>query len=99
MMSKTGLLAMCLTLVTSLGALTGEAAAQGKKKLQVYILAGQSNMVGHASYLTIPALLTSQRPEDRQLAKWVFKEDGIAPGAARELLEIRIQRDKLAGEL
>ena len=53
------------------------------KRLKVFILAGQSNMVGHAQYHTIPALLTAEEPGVKQLAKLIFKEGAIAPGDTR----------------
>ena len=46
------------------------------KKLQVFILAGQSNMVGHANYITVPRLIADERPEVQELAGLVFN-----PGA------------------
>ncbi len=82
-------------LLSGFGAVTVDAADLEKKKLQIFILAGQSNMVGHAHYITIPALLTAQEPGVTELAKLAFNEGGIAPGAARGQLETRIKRDKL----
>ena len=49
-----------------------EMAEPAKKKLQIFILAGQSNMVGHSYYITIPTLLTAKEPEVRNLANLVF---------------------------
>lgn len=94
-MRNTRIFALLAALVTGLGSITASAAEMEKKKLQVFILAGQSNMVGHAHYITIPALLTSEEQEDARLAKFVFKEGAITPGAAREQLEVRIKRDQL----
>ncbi|NQU25093.1 MAG: hypothetical protein HQ567_27725, partial [Candidatus Nealsonbacteria bacterium] len=34
-------------------------AADAAKPVKVFILAGQSNMVGHANYITVPTLLTA----------------------------------------
>ena len=69
------------------------------KKLQIFILAGQSNMVGHANYITIPALLRAEEPGVKELAKLIFKKGKIAAGMAKDLIETRIKRDKLNGEL
>ncbi len=69
------------------------------KRLKVFILAGQSNMVGHAQYHTIPALLTAEEPGVKQLAKLIFKEGAIAPGDTRDMLESRVKRDALDGDL
>jgi hypothetical protein len=77
------------------GSVWVQAAEPASKKLQIFILAGQSNMVGHANYITLPAMLTADEPRVKELAKLVFKEGAIAPGAAKEQLETRIQRDKL----
>lgn len=77
----------------------GLRAKDSPKPLQVFILAGQSNMVGHAQYQTIPALLTGEEPGVRELAKLIFKDGGIAPGDAKDLIETRIQRDALDTEL
>ncbi len=61
-MPKTMLVKTCVALLFALASLTSEAGEPAKKKLQIYILAGQSNMVGHANYITIPALLTAEEP-------------------------------------
>jgi len=44
------------------------------KKLQVFILAGQSNMVGHANAHTIATLYDSDDAGDKRLAQLVFKK-------------------------
>jgi hypothetical protein len=91
-----------LSIGLSLGLLyasVGNAAELTKKKLQVFILAGQSNMVGHANYLTIPALLTVEDPRAKALAALLFKEGAIAPGMTRELLETRFKKAALANDL
>jgi len=80
-------------------ALGANAAEISKKKLQIFILAGQSNMVGHAHYRTIPALLTAEEPGVKNLAKLIFKEGAIAPGDAKDMIESRIKCDKLNKEL
>jgi len=76
-----------------------KAAELTRKKLQIFILAGQSNMVGHASYLTIPALLSVDEPRAKALATLLFKEGAIAPGTARDQIETRFKRDALANDL
>ena len=45
------------------------------KKLQIFILAGQSNMVGHANSHTMATLYDSDITGDQQLAQMVFKKD------------------------
>lgn len=99
MLPRMKLVSACFAFFLALGSLSGGAAEPSKKKLQVFILAGQSNMVGHANYITLPSMLTADGPGVRELAKLVFKEGAIAPEAAREQLETRIQRDKLSEDL
>ncbi len=98
MMSAAKLFAACAIFLFAVGSTVG-AGESAKKKLQIYILAGQSNMVGHARYITLPALLNVDEPRAKELAKWIFKDGAIAPGDAKAALEIRIRRDKLTGEL
>ena len=50
-----------------------EKPAVKKEKLQIVFLFGQSNMVGHANYITVPRLFADERPEVQELAKLVFK--------------------------
>ena len=79
-----------------------------KKKLQVFILAGQSNMVGHANYITIPTLFTDKDPEIRDLARLVFKEGAevtramvdaqIAKKIERDDLNKQIRDKKITGD-
>jgi len=51
------------------GLLLAASAATGAEKLQVFILSGQSNMVGHASSYLLANLMDSPRAEDAALAK------------------------------
>ena len=67
-----------------------------KKKLQVFILAGQSNMVGHANYITIPTLFTDKNPEIRELASLVFKDGREVTRATVDAqIAKKIERDDL----
>ena len=50
----------CLALL--IAAHSAVRADDAPKRLKVFLLAGQSNMVGHAQYHTIPALLTAEEP-------------------------------------
>ena len=94
------LLALGLSLGMFCAITTGAGASElSRKKLQIFILAGQSNMVGHANYITIPALLTAEEPGVKKLSKLIFKEGAIVPGVAKDQIETRIKRDKLNGEL
>ncbi len=97
MMKKLLAVGLSLVMFCALGANAAEVSK--KKKLQVFILAGQSNMVGHASFRTIPALLKAAEPGVKDLAKTVFKEGAIAPGDARDMIDARIKYDTLNNEL
>ena len=91
--------------------LFGSAAAIGDdpdaKTLQVFILAGQSNMVGHANYITIPRLFVDQQDDVRKLAGLVFKpativtqdmvDDQIATRIARDKLNDELRKNKIEG--
>jgi hypothetical protein len=70
------------------------------KKLQVFILAGQSNMVGHANYITIPRLLADERPEVQKLASLVFRKGlAVTRKTVDEQIATRIERDRISNEL
>jgi alpha-galactosidase len=96
MMKKLVAVGLSLGLFCALGA---NAAEISKKKLQVFILSGQSNMVGHANFITIPALLTAEEPGVKEVAKLIFKEGAIAPGDARDLCEARTKHWQLDSDL
>ena len=64
---------MILAMITML-VLTGSAMAKDKP-LKVFILAGQSNMVGHSRGHTIATLFNSDGAKDKQLIPLVFKKD------------------------
>ena len=100
MIRKLTLSGICLALLIAFGSARSGAAELTKKKLQVFILAGQSNMVGHANYITIPTLFTAKEPEVRALAKLVFKDGSTVTRAmVDDQLATRIERDKLNQEL
>lgn len=70
------------------------------KRLQVFILAGQSNMVGHANYFTVPALYRDRREGDSGAAKLVFKEGSEGVQAiVHDQIALRIKRDRLNDDL
>ncbi len=98
-MSRTLLVSTCVALLLPLGAEPCRAAEPAKKKLQIYIMAGQSNMVGHAQFPTIPALLTAEEPGVKELARLVFKDGAIAPEDTKDMIEVRVNRDALDGDL
>lgn len=82
--------------------LTTSASAREPKpgKLQVFILAGQSNMVGHANYITVPRLFADERPEVQKLAELVFKKGtSVSRETVDAQIATRIERDKLRNDL
>lgn len=82
--------------------LTASAAAQESKtkKLKIFILSGQSNMVGHANYITIPNLMSDSRPEVQQLAKLVFADgQTVTRAEVDDQIATKIDRDKRVNEL
>ena len=92
-----GLWTLLLTLACSAVATARE---PNSKQLQVFILAGQSNMVGHANYITIPRLFADERPEVQKLASLVFKKGmTVARKTVDEQIATRIERDKINTDL
>ena len=93
-------LAIVWTLLCLFSNQTVEARKPDPKKLQVFILAGQSNMVGHANYITIPRLFADERPEVQKLASLVFK-DGmtVTRKTVDEQIATRIERDTINNAL
>ena len=64
--------------------------------LKVFILAGQSNMVGHARAHTIATLYASDGPRDKELIELVFNTDS---GISRATLEDQLSRGQKLDEL
>ncbi|MEO2020734.1 MAG: sialate O-acetylesterase [Pirellulaceae bacterium] len=87
---------------------SGSGASAAEKKLQVFILAGQSNMVGHANYITIPRLFADDRTEVQGLAKLVFKpgkmvtrktvDAQIATKIERDAINNKLRKKEITGE-
>ena len=89
-------LKMCVAFLFVLSVVRGVVAEPAEKKLQIFILAGQSNMVGHSYYITIPTLLTAKEPEVRELANLVFKKDAkISRAVVEDLIATRMKRDEI----
>jgi alpha-galactosidase len=92
--------AVSLLLVFVLGIATTSASDPDTKKLQVFILAGQSNMVGHANYITIPRLFADDRPAVVKLAGLVFKEGTtVTRKTVDDQIATKIARDKISNDL
>ena len=66
----------CLTLVAAASFLLVASSVFAGEKLKVFILAGQSNMVGYARAHTIATLYASDNARDKRLLKLVFGDDG-----------------------
>ena len=65
--------------------------SSGDEKLKIFILAGQSNMVGHADAHTIATLFNSGSERDERLTKLVFEEGS---GLSKKVLEQQLSRAK-----
>ncbi len=70
--------------------------ASAKEKLRVFILAGQSNTVGHARGHTIATLYKSNGPGDKALTEMVFKNADIGAAIDEQLTRAR-KIDELTG--
>ncbi|MEE2643275.1 MAG: sialate O-acetylesterase [Planctomycetota bacterium] len=83
---------LCFILLLCPGLLRGE------EPLKIFLLAGQSNMVGHARGHTIATLFHSDKPRDRELLKMVFdSESGIDVKMLEEQLARGQKLDHLTG--
>jgi len=69
-----------------------------EEPLKIFILAGQSNMVGHARAHTIATLYASDNPRDQKLLDLVIQDDaGISEATLEEQLARGRQLDELTG--
>ena len=66
------------------------------EKLKIFILAGQSNTVGHANPHTIATLYHSDNARDKRLTQLVFKDGS---GLSRKALEEQLTRARKIDEL
>lgn len=78
-------------LLVTAGALLTAGSTLADEPLKIFILAGQSNMVGHAKAHTIATLFASDHPRDQQLRDLVFENGN---GLSRELLEEQLARGR-----
>jgi alpha-galactosidase len=73
-------------------------AEAASKKLKVFIMAGQSNTVGHANGHTMGTLFNADGPKDEALAKLVFGKDAkISKQRFDETLALAKQLNELTG--
>lgn len=76
-------------------ALLATGVAEAGEKLNIFILAGQSNMVGHARAHTIATLYASDNLRDKELLQLVIDNDDLSP----DVLEAQLERGRLIDEL
>ncbi len=77
---------------------SGQPAEAASQKLKVFILAGQSNMVGHANGHTMGTLFNADGPRDEALAERVFGQDArLSKQRYDETLAIARQLNELTG--
>ena len=87
-----------LFLVFTVAALCCSSEAKSDGKLKIFILAGQSNMVGHARAHTIATLLASEAERDQQLVHMVFGADSdVSLSMLNEQLRRGQKIDELTG--
>ena len=84
-----------LAVVVLLGSNAGSAFAQ-EEPLKIFILAGQSNMVGHARAHTIATLFASSDPRDKVLIELVIDKNS---GLSQKTLEEQLTRGRNIDEL
>lgn len=85
-----------LTMAAAIVSIAGPAVAA--EKLKIFILAGQSNTVGHANPHTIATLYQSGDPRDEALAKMVFQEgSGLSKATLAGQLTAARKLDELSG--
>jgi alpha-galactosidase len=88
--------AKILTFAASICSIASPVLAE--EKLKIFLLAGQSNMVGHANPHTIATLYQSGEPRDNGLAELVFKEDSGLSKKSLEQQMVQAQKlDELTG--
>lgn len=87
-----------LSLAVAAATLSIAGPAFSGEKLKVFILAGQSNTVGHARSHTIATLFHSDTPRDKELTKLVFKKDsGLSKKTLEDQLTLARKIDELTG--
>jgi hypothetical protein len=90
---KSGLVGMLLACC-----IAAQPAEAESKKLKVFILAGQSNMVGHCNGHTMATLFHADGPKDQALADLVFGKDAkISKQRVDETLALAKQLNELTG--
>ena len=70
--------------------------ASAVEKLKVFILAGQSNTVGHARGHTIATLYKTGKPRDAELARMVFNNGDVSTAFDEQIARAK-ELDKISG--
>ena len=87
-----------ILIVVAVSCLLVTSPAFAGEKLKVFILAGQSNMVGHARAHTIATLYHSGNDRDMKLVDLVFGEDsGLSKDTLEEQLTLARKIDEVTG--
>ena len=72
--------------------------AVAAEPLKVFVLAGQSNMVGHARAHTVATLFASENPRDRELLEMILADEhGLSVDTLNEQLARGKELDQLTG--
>jgi len=87
----------CLSMLVACVVFAQSAEAESKK-LKIFIMAGQSNTVGHANGHTMATLFNADGPKDEALAKLVLGKDGkLSKQRVDEALALGKQLNELTG--
>jgi hypothetical protein len=90
--------AMCVFVTVLLWCVLTQPAGAAEKKLKVFILAGQSNMVGHSKAHTMGTLFNVDGPQDQALIDLVFGKDAkLSKKRFDETLALAKQLNELTG--
>jgi len=92
--------ARCAAMVLVVGLLPAlsNAVQASDGKLRIFILAGQSNMVGHANAHTMGTLFNADGAKDKELSQLVFKKDAkISKESFDKQLARAIKTDEVTG--
>ncbi len=94
-MKKLSIVLVVLGVFCAIGA---NAEKKSSERLKVFILAGQSNMAGHARGHTIATLFNSDGAKDKELIQLVFKKDSkLSKAVLDEQLTRAREGDELTG--
>jgi alpha-galactosidase len=85
-----------MAVVVGLLLLVSNAVQASDGKLRIFILAGQSNMVGHANAHTMGTLFNADGAKDKELSQLVFKKDAKI---SKEILDKQLARARKTDEL